>query len=283
MTDWSEYQDDISDAISESVDIDWNANDGARSVVRWLNENVSMTASAKDALALRTMLDNLVIAQGLSKEIREHATDAARSYLYNTRAMLAAAPAAAPAAPQAAGVGEERDYPAEFEAWWATYRHRNRNVANYPVKKQIAFDAFYYASLRAPSREPEGGAVLDARGVYLRDNLDVVLRAVEDMARIGIEVAKQGDDYRTEDRDRARIDFIAEVCRRWAALATREKAPAEAGENDDDASTYQPSIAGLSDYLWNQALAADSVESRCILEMWREAVDSNAQTGQGAK
>lgn len=93
MTDWSEYQDDISDAISESVDIDWNAGDGARAVVRWLNENVSLTASANDALALRTMLDNLVIAQGLSKEIREHATDAARSYLYNTRAMLSAAPA----------------------------------------------------------------------------------------------------------------------------------------------------------------------------------------------
>lgn len=93
MTDWSEYQDDISDAISESVDIDWNAGDGARAVVRWLNENVSLTASANDALALRTMLDNLVIAQGLSKEIREHATDAARSYLYNTRVMLSAAPA----------------------------------------------------------------------------------------------------------------------------------------------------------------------------------------------
>lgn len=34
---------------------------------------------------LRTLLDNLVIAQKLSREIREHATDEARSYLYNTR------------------------------------------------------------------------------------------------------------------------------------------------------------------------------------------------------
>lgn len=51
----------------------------------------------------------------------------------------------------------ERDYPAEFEAWWATYRHRNRDAADYPVKKQIAFDAFYHAALRA-SRELEGGA-----------------------------------------------------------------------------------------------------------------------------
>lgn len=54
------------------------------------------------------------------------------------------------------------------------------------------------------------------------------------------------------------------------------EAPAEgAGEmDDDDASTYAPSVAGLSDYLWNQAQAADSVEGRCILEMWREAVDA---------
>ncbi len=81
-------------------------------------------------------------------------------------------------------------------------------------------------------------------------------------------------------------ETTAELCE-WepvyVALTTREEAPAEAGENDDDASTYRPSIAGLSDYLWNQALAADSVESRCILEMWREAVDSNAQTGESAK
>lgn len=39
-----------------------------------------------------------------------------------------------------------RDYPAEFEAWWATYRHCNRDAANYPVKKQIAFDAFYFGA-----------------------------------------------------------------------------------------------------------------------------------------
>lgn len=46
--------------------------------------------------------------------------------------------------------GGERDYPMEFEAWWATYRHRNRDVADYNVKKQIAFDAFYHAARQAP-------------------------------------------------------------------------------------------------------------------------------------
>lgn len=56
----------------------------------------------------------------------------------------------------------------------------------------------------------------------------------------------------------------------------KHEAPAEGagGMDDDDASTYAPSVAGLSDYLWNQAQAADSMEGRCILEMWREAVDA---------
>lgn len=58
------------------------------------------------------------------------------------------------------------------------------------------------------------------------------------------------------------------------------EAPAAAGE-DDDASTYTPSIVGLSDYLWNQAQAAESVESRCALEMWREAVDALRAQPQG--
>lgn len=39
----------------------------------------------------------------------------------------------------------ERDYPTEFENWWATYRHKNRDTAGYSIKKQIAFDAFYFA------------------------------------------------------------------------------------------------------------------------------------------
>lgn len=45
MTSWTDYQDDISDAISDSMDMDWNANDGARAVVRWLNENKPLSAA----------------------------------------------------------------------------------------------------------------------------------------------------------------------------------------------------------------------------------------------
>lgn len=34
--DWSEYEDDISDAISDSIDMDWSARDGAKAVIRCL-------------------------------------------------------------------------------------------------------------------------------------------------------------------------------------------------------------------------------------------------------
>ncbi|WP_303718055.1 hypothetical protein [Brevundimonas naejangsanensis] len=47
MTDWFEYQDDISDAISDSMDMDWSANDGARAVVRWLNENKPLSTTPR--------------------------------------------------------------------------------------------------------------------------------------------------------------------------------------------------------------------------------------------
>lgn len=36
--DWSEYEDDIADAISDSMDMDWTSRDGARAVVRFLNK-----------------------------------------------------------------------------------------------------------------------------------------------------------------------------------------------------------------------------------------------------
>lgn len=36
--DWSEFEDEISDAISDSIDMDWSARDGARAVVALLNK-----------------------------------------------------------------------------------------------------------------------------------------------------------------------------------------------------------------------------------------------------
>lgn len=57
--------------------------------------NTPLSAGDVERITLRTLLDNLVIAQGLSREIRERATDEARSYLYRTRSQV---PSQAPAA-----------------------------------------------------------------------------------------------------------------------------------------------------------------------------------------
>lgn len=49
----------------------------------------ALSAGGGDIRTLRVLLDNLVIAQSLSREIRQQTTDEARAYLYNTRAALA--------------------------------------------------------------------------------------------------------------------------------------------------------------------------------------------------
>lgn len=49
MTCWNEYEDAISDAISDSIDMDWTSRTGAKAVVAWLNENAA--ASAPSSLA----------------------------------------------------------------------------------------------------------------------------------------------------------------------------------------------------------------------------------------
>lgn len=36
--DWSEYEDDLSDVIQDSIDTDWTSRDGAKAVVHWLSE-----------------------------------------------------------------------------------------------------------------------------------------------------------------------------------------------------------------------------------------------------
>lgn len=41
--DWNEFEDDLSDAIADSIDMDWNSRDGAKAVVRWLNEKAPRT------------------------------------------------------------------------------------------------------------------------------------------------------------------------------------------------------------------------------------------------
>jgi hypothetical protein len=41
------------------------------------------------------------------------------------------------------------DEPDAFEGWWQGYKHKNRDPANYTVKKCIAFDAFHEALQQA--------------------------------------------------------------------------------------------------------------------------------------
>jgi len=41
--DWSDYEDDLSDVIQDSIDMDWTSRDGARAVVRWLQAGVPPT------------------------------------------------------------------------------------------------------------------------------------------------------------------------------------------------------------------------------------------------
>lgn len=99
---------------------------------------------------------------------------------------------------------------------------------DYGMQARADLKARLTAALSAAPSQPEGEQCavaplqqpVEVREAYLRENLDVVLRAVEDMAKVGIEVAKAGPNYHTEDRDRARIEFIREVCMRWAALSS---------------------------------------------------------------
>lgn len=45
MSSWAEFEDDLSDAIADSIDMDWNSGDGARAVIRWLDENAARTVA----------------------------------------------------------------------------------------------------------------------------------------------------------------------------------------------------------------------------------------------
>jgi len=70
------------------------AADSIRAFLAALTQGESRQTGWRDADTLATLLDNVVIAQSLSRELREQAHDAARSYLYNRRQARAALPAA---------------------------------------------------------------------------------------------------------------------------------------------------------------------------------------------
>lgn len=64
---WDEYTDDIADAISDSLEMDWTSSDGARAVVRWLNENApysSAASSPSSAALVQELVQALAPDQG---------------------------------------------------------------------------------------------------------------------------------------------------------------------------------------------------------------------------
>lgn len=108
-----------------------------------------------------TMLDAFWDQTGESREMRSRVHSRARRYYV---AILAAAPALTPA--EKAGVGDgERDLPTEFEAWWETSAFHQARCDGYSHRKQLAWDAYYAASIRALSTtkpaQGDGEAVAD--------------------------------------------------------------------------------------------------------------------------
>lgn len=180
MTDWNEHEDAISDAISDSIDMDWTSRTGAKAVVAWLNEN-----------------------------------------------------AAAPAAPQAAGVGEREAIarimdPKGWETRDRQYDAIKRSTMHDKDRPLAFANADYYTrdsltkadailALRAPSREPEGGAVSESRAL---DWMEWVAQGALD----------------TDDAQLSGAEIIQNAAIELASIrkcATREEAPAS--KND-----YEP-------------------------------------------
>lgn len=141
-------------------------------------------------------------------------------------------------APTPAGEVERKDRARKWLCDRWSMEHPNEGHVKQLADYEVHLDA-----------QPSAGAE-DEREAYLRGSLDVVLRAVLDMARVGIEVAKQGDGYHTEDRDRARIDFIREVCERWKATPVQ---PDSGGAVEADLSLTR---SFLSDYAPRDVYAA---------------------------
>ena len=119
--------------------------------------------------------------------------------------------AAAPAAPQAAGVGERAGLIADLEALLAA---EPVFVVNHPIQRAIN-------ALRAPSREPEGGAVEEAARVLLGACI----------ADFGDPKDFPGDDGWVASGDNGDSAVTFKHMRDLqSALSTREETPAEVGD-----------------------------------------------------
>lgn len=385
MTDWNEHEDAISDAISDSIDMDWTSRTGAKAVVAWLNENAAAPAApqaagvgelgdAVDRLdcaanflegdcvivgdhevrgndlltvlsALRApsrepeggAVDADAILEMAAKAVEDHQKagrewvkgslwdDLTREASGRIRALKSAlatreeapdwtarteaawtennseeapagsgiaymagllAKAAVEASEEAPAEAGERDYPAEFEAWWSSYRHRNRDVADYPVKKQIAFDAFYFGARAQPQARE------DAQPVAVCDGVEQP--AFEEWA------SKQGLDMHEHPLHYLFLDAKTDAARQawkaglehavgrmathpapdaqpvgWLRAADEEMVCAHLGvaEAEDSYETAKKKLASLIQ--WNIAVAMDpSVGGRPAPDALRVAVEA---------
>ena len=100
-------------------------------------------AEAGERETLRVLLDNMVIAQSLSKELRQRATDEARSYLYALRAQP-------PAREDAQPVAGER------EAWkWIATLYPNDAPSDLAYDASEMVDAFMAGRSSALRTQPQ--------------------------------------------------------------------------------------------------------------------------------
>lgn len=179
MTDWFEYQDDISDAISDSMDMDWSANDGARAVVRWLNENKPLSTTPRVTVPVEPT-ELIRLSSETAEYLIRVAEDAddnqwqdwaatmrqASRQMLGLCAMLSAAPA-----PEGGAVKGPGDYtmalaePQAFERFPALAPHIERMAIGGSVGSLVEWDAFLKelnAALATREEAPaEAGALIN--------------------------------------------------------------------------------------------------------------------------
>ena len=269
MTSWTDYQDDISDAISDSMDVDWSASVGARAVVAWLNENKPLIA---DTPRVTVPVEPTEAMMKAADAVDWNNEDERASVINMWQAMLSAAPA-----PEGGGV--------ETALKIATDLHHAYEQLIYGLPKYLEAEnltdeenmireawitldvtAHRIAALATREEAPDDH-VSDARQM-----VEAPAEAVEvdeDWIRglIG-EAVCMAEDQEREDESDEEICRIAEsvlnAIRPYlrAQPPAREEAPAEAGEigAEYDAAAHCVTLAecppGL--FLWNGTLGFKS-------------------------
>ena len=175
-------------------------------------------------------------------EPTQEMVDRAQEFWPDIRDMWAAMLASAPAAPQAAGVGEREAIarimdPKGWETRDRQYDAIKRSTMHDKDRPLAFANADYYTrdsltkadailALRAPSREPEGGAVDDGAFKIATDLHKAYEQLIYGLPRY-LDAENLTDEENMIREAWVTLDVTAH---RLAALATREEAPAEAGE-----------------------------------------------------